>query len=845
MWLTQRLDVGVPRVPGDVISRPRVLELLDQGAPLTVLRGACGAGKTVVLRAWAHRGLGDGSRLVWITATTDRADSAGLAGMILQRLGGADDHDLDIPAGWHAVRNVLADLEEPVTIVLDDAAILERNALEELCETVAASPRLRVVAASNRQTVLDSDGMALLVDRSVIGPLELMFDEEEVRRALDVDAAAARKILSATNGFPAIIHAMARYRAHGGEEPLADAALTTVAEYMRIRIARSGYDPELISAFLKVSFADAVDVPLARDLAGDARVESFLDDAETYGFGSWSGQGSGRMFRFAPFARELLRRELERRHGTELPELRRTYAEWALAHGRPMVALRVAVDGGDLPLARRVVMASWYELLNHGMGVRAILGPIPLARLREEPLLVMLLAICYNGVRVRRVRGLQLFRVAVSAANSQRSDLDTADRLFIWVAESVALRVLGMHERAATVAVRALRLLIDTPEDQQETYAGQVPLLCAQLGISLYYGGSKRQAIECFAYGAALAAAGVHEHAISNLAMLSGIHALDGDLPEARHYIQLIRDGGWGSRYLDGYRGTFYRIAEAILALEDGDTERAAEHVTAFEAHRATSEHWLTMAVVEMLVSLRLDRPAMASARLESFVQLRGREGHGTSARRVLSRPRAILHLAQGNTEAAKAVLQKDAPEDRFETLVERARIALVDDRPRDTLRILSQPRTRPTAARVRAEASTLRTAALLRTGNDVAADQEARQLGALLDDRELTLPLALLPPMDGQAVWALLHDRDLSAIGPVESALPHSTARPALTERELIVLRALPSGKPLTAIATDLGVSPNTVKTQVKSVYRKLGVAGREEAVAAAVSRHLLFDHG
>jgi LuxR family maltose regulon positive regulatory protein len=551
------------------------------------------------------------------------------------------------------------------------------------------------------------------------------------------------------------------------------------------------------------------------------------------------------MFRFAPFARELLRRELERRHATELPELRRTYAEWVLAHGRPITALRVAVDGGDLPLARRVVMASWYELVNHGMSVRGILGSIPMARLREEPLLVMLLAICYNGVRVRRVRGLQLFRIAVSAANSQRSDLNAADRLFIWVAESAALRVLGMHERAAAVAMRALRLLVDTPEDDKEVYAAQVPLLCAQLGISLYYGGRRQQAIECFEYGAALAAAGVHEHAISNLAMLGGIHALDGDLPEARHYVQLIRDGGWGPRYLDGYRGTFYRVAEAILALEDGDTERAAEHVTAFEAHRATSEHWLTMAVVEMLVSLRLDRPAMASARLESFAQLRGREGHGASARGALSRPRAILHLAQGNTEAAKAVLHKDAPEDRFETLVERARIALVDDRPRDTLRILSQRRAHPAVARVRAEAAALRTAALLRTGSEAAADQEARQLGALLDDREMRLPLALLPPMDAHAVWALLHDRALSVIEPVESALPHSMAQPALTERELIVLRALPSGKPLTAIATDLGVSPNTVKTQVKSVYRKLGVAGREEAVATAASRHLLTDHG
>lgn len=830
-------------MPGDVISRPRLLALLDHEAPLTVVRGAAGSGKTVVLHEWAHHA---DARIAWITADAESADSPGLARQILRRLRGSSDPEgSGVDHGWKAVRDCVGDHDEPVTVVVDDAATLQREALVDLCEAVAAAPRLRVIAATNRRTVLDSDGVALLLDRSVIGPAELMFDDAEVRRALDVDAEVARKILAATNGFPAVIHALAKRRLPDGDESLLQVAVEAVEEYMRLRVSRSGYDPALIATLARLGFAEVLDETLARELGGSPQAVRFLDQAESYGFGAWSSADSARLFRFAPFARALLKRELERHHSAELPALRRVVVDWALKKNRPADALQVAIEGDDLAMARRVAISSWDRLLNHGHEVRRILGAVPLSQLGDEPLLVMLLAVCYHAVGVRRLRGLQLFRVAVSAANSQRSDLSASDRLFIWVAESAALRVLGLPERAASVAVRALRLLADTSEEDREPYATQVPLLCAQMGISLYYGGSKRQAIECFSYGAAVATADAYEHAISNLSMLSGIHALDGDLPKARHYVQLVRDREWSRGHLDGYQGTFYRVAEAILAIEDSDAARAAQHTATFQPHRETSEHWLAMATVEALVALRLGRAAMGAEQLESLVELRGREGHNATARRSLSQVRTLLQLALGNTQAAKGVLHKDAPDDRFETMVERARIALVDDRPRDTLRILSQTGPAPTTPRLRAEALALRTAALARTGGAAGARREAQTLGALLCDRGLRLPLAFLPQPDAHATWEILTKEAACPIEPVESVLSESPSTPPLTGRERVVLRALTSGKPLTAIATDLGVSPNTVKTQVKSVYRKLGVAGREEAVAAAFARHLLADNG
>jgi LuxR family maltose regulon positive regulatory protein len=52
------------------------------------------------------------------------------------------------------------------------------------------------------------------------------------------------------------------------------------------------------------------------------------------------------------------------------------------------------------------------------------------------------------------------------------------------------------------------------------------------------------------------------------------------------------------------------------------------------------------------------------------------------------------------------------------------------------------------------------------------------------------------------------------------------------LSERELAVLRMLPGDESLREIASTLFLSPNTIKTHSRSIYRKLGAASREEAV-------------
>ena len=61
------------------------------------------------------------------------------------------------------------------------------------------------------------------------------------------------------------------------------------------------------------------------------------------------------------------------------------------------------------------------------------------------------------------------------------------------------------------------------------------------------------------------------------------------------------------------------------------------------------------------------------------------------------------------------------------------------------------------------------------------------------------------------------------------------------LTERELAILRLLPTRLSTREIAREFSVSVNTVRSQVQAIYRKLQVSSRAEAVTQARQLGLL----
>ena len=75
---------------------------------------------------------------------------------------------------------------------------------------------------------------------------------------------------------------------------------------------------------------------------------------------------------------------------------------------------------------------------------------------------------------------------------------------------------------------------------------------------------------------------------------------------------------------------------------------------------------------------------------------------------------------------------------------------------------------------------------------------------------------------------------------GPEAGGVQRQGVEP-LSRQELRVLRLLVAGQTYAEMAETLIVSPNTIKTQVSSIYRKLGVSRRAEAIAATQRLQLL----
>lgn len=86
------------------------------------------------------------------------------------------------------------------------------------------------------------------------------------------------------------------------------------------------------------------------------------------------------------------------------------------------------------------------------------------------------------------------------------------------------------------------------------------------------------------------------------------------------------------------------------------------------------------------------------------------------------------------------------------------------------------------------------------------------------------------------RAVAAGLIVRSAASAAPAFGAMDESSLQTLLTPREIDVLQAIGDGLGNKSIARRLDISPHTVKFHIESIFRKLRVRTRTEAVAKAL---------
>jgi LuxR family maltose regulon positive regulatory protein len=761
--------------------------------------------------------------------------------------------------------NALERIDERVVLVLDDLHEIPDGAviadLDRLLRHPA--PALRLVAATRVDPPLRLGRLRLAGELTEIRERELAFTEAEAQallQAVGIELAPAEVGLlwRRTEGWAAGLR-MAALTLRGHPDAarfLAEFAGddAVMADYLLAEVLAQQPD-ELVEFLLRTSIVDVVSGELADALTGRTDSDHVLARLDRE-HALVTTLGDARPWhRYHPLLRELLRSELRFRLPGELPLLHKKAARWYVDAGRPTDALRHAADAADWETVAALAAEHWVPLLCRGdlAALRAVLEGLPRDHVRNDPELALALSATLLDFGDERVA-----RELLDCALAQR-DAVRAERRIDFDRGVAAVGLLGARLRGdVDDAQRRVDVMLGDDSAHARGRIGAVDvraLALVNLGIVELWTGAFDEARRDLE--AARRAAGSPPSGwllLLAVAHLAAHATLTGRLERARRLAEEAIATAGGLGWLRAWPVGLADGVLSIVALERNQRVDAELRFGRWE-ELSTRAPDLPLRVAVRIQKARLEaaagRPEPALEALEWAHDLAAGWPLAPVLRGLMSSLRALAQAALGGADAAEAEL--DGAGATSENAAALARLRLhAGDAPgaRAALAPWIEDGA-PTYGPTRAELWVL--AAL---AHDAEADHQAASLFieralAEAEPHGLRRPFVAL----GANVEMLLRrqirlgtaHRSLADDLLREFARAHADERPRtllpepLSEREAAVLRFLPTMMSNGEIAAELFVSVNTVKTHLKSIYRKLDVPDRREAIRRARDLGLL----
>ncbi|NUT51083.1 MAG: LuxR family transcriptional regulator, partial [Saccharothrix sp.] len=426
----------VPRPPADLVPRPRLSTVLDRGtdAAVTLVCGAAGAGKTVLLAEWAARRAG---RTAWLSVDEDDSDDGRFWSALLDSLSDVvPEHNpvrlLPVPLTPSAdpefladLVNALDDLSEPVNLVLDDLhEVIDAAPIQGLAALLRHRPdNLRLVLSSRRYPPLPLAKVRLAGELLEVPAEALSFSLAEARALLDasgvhLDRAQLEELVDRTEGWVAVLRLAATALA-GAPDPqrvLADFGDRdrAVAAYL-VEEVLSRLDAADQRFLRSISVCDPVSADLANHLTGGGdggeRLAAFLDG----GVVVEDGAGPRPWYHVHTLLREHLHAALQREEPERAAQLHGLASDWHAEHDAPAHALTHITHTGDVDRIGTLVR-------RYGVAL-ALTG-------RHEPL-----ARAFALLDDAGAPGNCESALVAAWLHAHRGDVEAADRA-LWLAES-------------------------------------------------------------------------------------------------------------------------------------------------------------------------------------------------------------------------------------------------------------------------------------------------------------------------------------------------------------------------------------------------------------------------
>ncbi|MFE2276916.1 LuxR C-terminal-related transcriptional regulator [Streptomyces sp. NPDC059454] len=862
-----RTRFAVPARPVTYLRRERLTGHLDQGlrTPLTMVNGAAGAGKTLLVAEWAER-LGDGQPVAWLT-TEAAGDGPGMFWAYVLRalhaVGVPLPDGIGLPADANRVGPALparlaaglSGRERPAVLVLDEFDRVTAPEIAGQLEFVLhhAGPGLRLVLVTRTEPLLPLHRYRAAGELTEIRGAELAFTPDEAAELMELHGlrlppAAVRALVERTRGWAAGLRlsALAAGQSPDPEVYLKEfeADRSAIADFLLAEVLKR-QDAGTQDLLLRVSVLDRFCPGLTNAVTGRDDAEAVLarlsrDDA----FVEHLGHG---LYRLHPLFAEILRAHLRMRLPGLEPELHRRAAEWLRRSGRLPEALGHGAAADDWEFTAGALVddlaigqfftgprSDALAGLFSRMG-REGTGPAPeLVRAADR------LARCETDAGLTH-----LHRARHALAEYDGTADEAAARLSCALLEALAARLAGAPERAEDAARAAEGLREAVPDDLLERHPELTALLLDHVGSARLWAGrfeEARAALSTVADCAPGAATALpREDSLGRLAL---IDYLDGWLgrAERKAHEALAETERFGLPRPSG--SGVERLVLAAVAVDRDELGQARALLdTSVESHPALRDPVLEAGRALTTARLHLARgdPGAALEAVEPEVPA---DAVSPWARGQAALVAAAAHLAEGHTETA-AWLVREVPDEQPACAVGAARVRLATGGADAAVRLLDRVRPEGRAGpAVTVRAALVRAQAADQAGDGVSARGLVMRALAEARRERLRRPFAEAGPWIRRYLGTAPPSVGRRTPGTGPSPRPYEPPPPVVEElsaRERDVLRRLALTMSTEEIAADLYVSVNTVKTHLKSVYRKLSVNRRNEAVRRARELDLL----
>lgn len=840
--------VGVPRPSRDHLSRPRLLAALGDGEfPLRVVRAPAGYGKTALLAEWAR------SRpvTVWITVDDECATRLGFWSRVVALLGTVHPGLADVEVSADAVGHLPALLpplldagERPLTLVVDAAERLADPKIEgDLLRLVTHTAHLELAVGTRRDGELTDPATALSIDAVTVGPRQLAFTAEEAARlAAQVDSPLTAEQVGALHdasaGWPLAVRAGVRL-AHEHPWPAAH-EVDTLSRLQRMLVGDLEELPGFADLVL-LSVVDGVSVRQAELLGVDLEGHPVVAAVEARGLGGWEdGLGEPR-FRLQPLVRDALRGRLD---DDRLRAAHRRLVDWYEDRGDRAGAFESALIAQEWQRARTHLGQAFREVAGglDRQWLRRVDVPKPV--LRAQPLLALFVAVGHYALG-DVAKAVRLLTAGVATAEWQRLSRHgrvSVDHVWIQGMLTLGLRFAGRDELVQP-ALRRLHAMLPRAADPAGELDHLRPLIVTQTASTHLLLDRLDDAVRTLAEPPPSRPAGgsgaLHAESLTVLA-----HATAGRITQARAALAELVDPRLPRFFNAGFYAIPKHIGAAYVHLEDHRPDAADDELAQTLPHWPTVEWWPLVLHARTLQRWHAAGPAEALHLLEAGLAEKSRKPLGAAMRAMLTAQRAELLLAAGRPAEARRLIPSRRIRPYPRLAVAKARGLLLDGDHARALAITVAPEHEHRGTpRDRLHLGLIAASARLRSGDPAAAARAFAGAVALSRDTGLRSPFAAMPQADFRTLVAAVSDgAELRAdVGRFPALFPEPDALVSLTRRESAVLAELATPDTLPVIAGRLGVAAGTVKSQCRAIYRKLGVSGRDDAVAEARRRGLL----